>query len=308
MENVILKSPRSSVKIGESETPSLARTFSIIFDRTRWEEKALIKAAKRKRIKINLIDAKNTSFDITSEDLTEPYGDIVLQRCISYFRGLHVSAILEKKGIKVVNSFDTTSICGNKMLTSLALSKAKVPTPKTFVAFTPETALEKLDEIGYPAVIKPVIGSWGRLVAPIRDRATAEAILEHREQMGNSLLQIHYIQEMVKRPPRDIRTIVVGNEITAAIYRSSPEGSWRTNVALGATTTACPITSELEDAALKAAKAVGGGILAVDLMESPKGNVVHEINSTIEFRGAESGTGVDIASKILEYLTKISKK
>ena len=179
---------------------------------------------------------------------------------------------------------------------------------KTFVAFTPETALEILDEIGYPAVIKPVIGSWGRLVSPIRDRATAEAILEHREQMGNSLLQIHYIQEMVKRPPRDIRTIVVGDEITAAIYRSSPSGSWRTNVALGATTTACPITSELEDAVLKAAKAVGGGILAVDLMESPKGNVVHEINSTIEFRGAESGTGVDIASKILEYLTKISKK
>lgn len=296
------------MKIGESETASLARTFSIIFDRTRWEEKALIKAAKRKRIKINLIDAKNTSFDINSEDLTEPYGDIVLQRCISYFRGLHVSAILERKGMKVVNSFDTTSICGNKMLTSLALSKAKVPTPKTFVAFTPETALETLDEIGYPAVIKPVIGSWGRLVSPIRDRATAEAILEHREQMGNSLLQIHYIQEMVKRPPRDIRTIVVGDEITAAIYRSSPSGSWRTNVALGATTTACPITSELEDAALKAANAVGGGILAVDLMESPKGNVVHEINSTIEFRGAESGTGVDIASKILEYLTKISKK
>ncbi|MGB6681877.1 MAG: lysine biosynthesis protein LysX [Candidatus Bathyarchaeia archaeon] len=286
----------------------MARTFSIIFDRTRWEEKALIKAAKRKRIKINLIDAKNTSFDINSEDLTEPYGDIVLQRCISYFRGLHVSAILERKGMKVVNSFDTTSICGNKMLTSLALSKAKVPTPKTFVAFTPETALETLDEIGYPAVIKPVIGSWGRLVSPIRDRATAEAILEHREQMGNSLLQIHYIQEMVKRPPRDIRTIVVGDEITAAIYRSSPSGSWRTNVALGATTTACPITSELEDAVLKAANAVGGGILAVDLMESPKGNVVHEINSTIEFRGAESGTGVDIASKILEYLTKISKK
>jgi [lysine-biosynthesis-protein LysW]--L-2-aminoadipate ligase len=296
------------VKIGESETPSLARIFSIIFDRTRWEEKALIKAAKRKRIKINLIDAKNTSFDINSEDLTESYGDIVLQRCISYFRGLHVSAILEKNNIKVVNSFNTTSICGNKMLTSLALSKAKVPTPKTFVAFTPETALEILDKIGYPAVIKPVIGSWGRLVAPIRDRATAEAILEHREQMGNSLLQIHYIQEMVKRPPRDIRTIVVGEEIIAAIYRSSPAGSWRTNVALGATTTACPITSELEDAALKAAKAVGGGILAVDLMESPKGNVVHEINSTIEFRGAESGTGVDIASKILEYLTKISKK
>jgi [lysine-biosynthesis-protein LysW]--L-2-aminoadipate ligase len=296
------------VKIGESETPSLARIFSIIFDRTRWEEKALIKAAKRKRIKINLIDAKNTSFDINSEDLTEPYGDIVLQRCISYFRGLHVSAILEKKNMKVVNSFNTTSICGNKMLTSLALSEAKVPTPKTFVAFTPETALEILDKIGYPAVIKPVIGSWGRLVALIKDRATAEAILEHREQMGNSLLQIHYIQEMVKRPPRDIRTIVVGDEIIAAIYRSSPAGSWRTNVALGATTTACPITSELENTALKATKAVGGGILAVDLMESPKGNVVHEINSTIEFRGAESGTGVDIASKILEYLTKISKK
>ena len=295
------------MKTGESETPSLAKTFSIIFDRTRWEEKALIKAAKRKRIRTNLVDAKNLCLDIGERYGKESYGDVVLERCVSYFRGLHVTAILEKNGLPVVNSFETSNVCGNKLLTSLALAKSKVPTPKTYITFTAEAALDALEKIGYPAVIKPIIGSWGRLVSPINDRSSAEAILEHREQMNSSLLQIHYIQEMVKRPPRDIRTIVIGDEVTVSVYRSSPAGAWRTNVALGATTTPCPITHELEDIALRAANAVGGGIVAVDSMESPDGIVVHEVNSTIEFRGAAAATGVDIAKKIMEYLVTILK-
>jgi len=296
------------VKIGESEIPFLPKKLSIIFDRTRWEEKALIKAARRKRLQTELIDAKTLCLDVETRYDAKTYGDVVLQRCISYFRGLHVTAVLEKNGLSVVNSFDTSLVCGNKLLTSLALAKAKVPTPKTCVTFTPEAALEAMDRIGYPAVIKPVIGSWGRLVAPVNDRATAETILEHREQMNSSLLQIHYIQEMVNRPPRDIRTIVVGDRVTVSIYRSAPAGVWRTNVALGATTTPCPITGELEDVAIRAAKAVGGGVLAVDSMESPDGIVVHEVNSTIEFKGAAAATGVDIAKKIIEYLIEISKR
>lgn len=296
------------MKTGESEKPSLAKKLSIVFDRTRWEEKALIKAARRKRIQTNLIDAKNMCFDLNARYDAEAYGDVILQRCISYFRGLHITAILERNGLQVVNSFDTSLVCGNKLFTSLALAKAKVPTPETYVTFTPEAALDALDKIGYPAVIKPVIGSWGRLVSPIKDRATAEAILEHREQMGSSLLQIHYIQEMVKRPPRDIRMIVMGDEVVVATYRSAPADTWRTNVALGATTTKCPITHQLEETALKAARAVGGGVLAVDSMESPNGPVVHEVNSTIEFRGAAAATGLDIAARIIDHLLNILKK
>ena len=296
------------MKIGESEIPFLPKKLSIIFDRTRWEEKALIKAARRKRLQTELIDAKTLCLDVETRYDAKTYGDVVLQRCISYFRGLHVTAVLEKNGLSVVNSFDTSLVCGNKLFTSLALAKAKVPTPKTYVTFTPEAALEAMDRIGYPAVIKPVIGSWGRLVAPVNDRATAETILEHREQMNSSLLQINYIQEMVNRPPRDIRTIVVGDRVTVSIYRSAPAGVWRTNVALGATTTPCPITSELEEVAIRAAKAVGGGVLAVDSMESPDGIVVHEVNSTIEFKGAAAATGIDIAKKIIEYLVEISKR
>lgn len=296
------------MKIGESEIPFLPKKLSIIFDRTRWEEKALIKAARRKRLQTELIDAKTMCLDVETRYDEKTYGDVVLQRCISYFRGLHVTAVLEKNGLSVVNSFDTSLVCGNKLFTSLALAKAKVPTPRTCVTFTPEAALEALDRIGYPAVIKPVVGSWGRLVAPVNDRATAETILEHREQMNSSLLQIHYIQEMVNRPPRDIRTIVVGDRVIVSIYRSAPAGVWRTNVALGATTTPCPITSELEDVALRAAKAVGGGVLAVDSMESPDGIVVHEVNSTIEFKGAAAATGIDIAKNIIEYLVEISKR
>lgn len=296
------------MKTGESDRLSLPKKLSIIYDRTRWEEKALIKAARRKRVSTNLIDGKSICLSISGKYNSETYGDIILQRCISYFRGLHISAVLERKGLSVVNSFNTSLICGNKLFTSLALENAGVPTPKTYVAFTSEAALEALERIGYPAVVKPVVGSWGRLVSPVRDRATAEAILEHREQMNNALLQIHYIQEMVERPPRDIRTIVVGDEVAVSVYRSAPAGAWRTNVALGATTTPCPTSNQLEDIALRAAKAVGGGVLAVDAMESPNGPVVHEVNSTIEFRGASAATGVNIASKIIDYVIKTSKK
>ncbi|MEM2914819.1 MAG: RimK family alpha-L-glutamate ligase, partial [Candidatus Bathyarchaeia archaeon] len=190
----------------------------------------------------------------------------------------------------------------------LALAKAGIPTPRTLVSFTPEGAHKAIEHIGYPAVLKPVVGSWGRLIALVRDKDSAQAIIESREQMSNALLQIYYIQEYVERPPRDIRTLVIEDEVVAASYRYSPQDEWRTNVARGGTSQQCPITSELENVALRAAKAVGGGVLAVDCMESSKGILVHEVNSTVEFRGLYSATKVDIPSRIIEYAIGVSKK
>ncbi|MCW4033716.1 MAG: lysine biosynthesis protein LysX, partial [Candidatus Bathyarchaeota archaeon] len=238
----------------------------------------------------------------------DKFGDIVLQRCIGYFRGLHFSAMLESKGISVINSFNTSLLCGDKLLTSLQLSKAGIPTPKTYVAFSMESALDAISKIGYPVVVKPIIGSWGRLISLVKDRESAEAVFEHREMMNNSLLKIYYIQEFVKRPPRDIRIISMDDEAVTAIYRSSTSDNWKTNVALGAKVSPCKITDEIEEIAVKTSKVLGGGILAIDAMESEDGILVHEVNSTIEFKGAATASGKDIGNKILDFVVRKCKK
>jgi len=295
---------------GKTGANNLMVTIGLIYDRIRWEEKALINASKKAGISLTPIDAKKFYINPSEgiKTFQEALGNIVIQRCIGYFRGLHITAVLENSGLAVINSFRTSLTCGNKLFTTLALTKAGVLSPKTLVAFTPETALDALDMVGYPAVLKPVVGSWGRLVALVKDRESAQAIIEAREEIRNALLHIYYVQEFVKRPPRDIRIIVIGNEVVAASYRYPPSGEWRTNVARGGTSKPCPLTDELERLALKASEAVGGGVVAVDCMESPNGLVVHEVNGTMEFRGISSTTEVDIAKKILEYAVGVAKK
>jgi [lysine-biosynthesis-protein LysW]--L-2-aminoadipate ligase len=278
-----------------------------LYDRIRWEEKTLRDKAKEKGIKAELIDAKSFPVDLSSKKI-DKFGDIVLQRCIGYFRGLHFSAMLESKGISVINSFNTSLLCGDKLLTSLQLSKAGIPTPKTYVAFSMESALDAISKIGYPVVVKPIIGSWGRLISLVKDSESAEAVFEHREMMNNSLLKIYYIQEFVKRPPRDIRIISMDDEAVTAIYRSSTSDNWKTNVALGAKVSPCKITDEIEEIAVKTSKVLGGGILAIDAMESEDGILVHEVNSTIEFKGAATASGKDIGNKILDFVVRKCKK
>jgi len=285
-------------------------TVGITYDRVKWEEKALLKAVKKRNLQLRLVDSKEIYLDTLEEpeEVRSTFGDIVVQRCISHFRGLHLAAILESKGLTVINPFKVSEVCGNKLYTTLALIKAGIPVPKTLIAFTEKGALKALDALGYPAVLKPVSGSWGRLIALVKSREAAQAIIEAREEIRNALLQIYYFQEYVERPPRDIRTLVVGDEVVAAAYRYSRVGEWRTNVARGGVSKACPLTDELKEIAFRAAEAVGGGVLAVDCMESPEGLLVHEVNGRAEFRGLSSATKIDIADKIIDYVVGVAKK
>lgn len=277
----------------------------MVYDYIRWEEKAIADAARKKGINLELIDSKDI-FLLLDSNYEEELGDVVLQRCVSYFRSLHLTAALEAKGISVVNPFNVALTSGNKLLTTLVLIKAGIPTPQTALSFAPESAIKSLEKLGYPSVLKPTIGSWGRLVALLKDKDSAEAIFEDREHMF-PLYQIYYIQEYVKRPPRDIRSIVIDDRVIAAIYRVSLSGNWKTNMALGAKAENCPITKELEDICARASKAVGGGILGVDCMEGPNGLLVHEINNTTEFKNTVPATGVDIPDLIIDYLIKLRK-
>jgi [lysine-biosynthesis-protein LysW]--L-2-aminoadipate ligase len=231
--------------------------------------------------------------------------DVVLERCINHLRALYTLRVLNDWGVPTVNSYEVANICGDKLLTSTELERAGIPTPRTLIAFTPESALEACEEIGYPVVMKPAVGSWGRLLARVNDRDAAEALLEHKVTLGSFHHGAFYIQEFVRKPGRDIRTFVVGDETICAIYRDSPH--WITNTARGASASNCPVSNELHVLSQAAAKAVGGGVVAIDLFESDRGLLVNEVNYTMEFRNSIDTTGVDIPSRIVDYVMAVGQ-
>ena len=276
----------------------------IVFDRLRTEEKLLQKKAEDLGYETSMIDAKITSFDTDSKPENYDFGDVVLERCVSYYRGLHFTACLEFMDIPVINKFDVANTCGNKMITSMLLKKNNIPTPKTYFSFSAETALENFENIGYPLVIKPIIGSWGRSVMPVKDKDTAEAVIENRQVTDGPQDRIYYLQEMIDRPPRDIRVITVGDQAVSAMYRKS-SGGFKTNIALGADPELCEITKEIEDLCEKTSKAVGGGILGIDLMEDKeRGLVVHEVNNTVEFKGLVKVSEKNIPKEMIDYAVR----
>jgi [lysine-biosynthesis-protein LysW]---L-2-aminoadipate ligase len=270
----------------------------------RVEEKLLIDEFRtRPGIELEKIDDRERFFDLHKND----FGfDVVIERCINHSRAVHALKIFNDFGIPTVNTFEVAEVCGSKFLTTQALIKTGVPTPKCYMAFTPESALAAMDELGYPCVIKPNTGSWGRLISKINDRDAAEAILEHKQILGSYHHSIFYIQEYVEKHGRDIRSFVVGDRCIAAVYRYSPH--WITNTARGGKTDNCPITDEVHDLSVRAAKAVGGGVVAIDLFETPAGLSVNEVNYTMEFRNSITVTGVNIPAKVVDYVLEVGRR
>ena len=280
----------------------------IVFDRLRTEEKMLQKEASDLGHDPVMIDAKITQINTDSKKEDYNFGDVVLERCVSYFRGLHFTASLEFLDIPVLNKFDVANICGNKMFMTLLLKKNNIPTPKTYFSFSSESAAENLEKVGFPLVIKPVIGSWGRGVMSLKDKDTMEAVFEIRDITDSPHDRIYYLQELIKRPPRDIRVITVGDKPIAAMYRKS-SGGFKTNIALGADPELCEITKEIEDMAIKASKAMGGGILGIDMMEDDqRGLVVHEVNNTVEFKGLARVSQRNIPKEMVEFTLNYIRK
>ena len=291
-----------------SSTPSNLSNKSLIllYDSIRWEEKALYEACRKKGVMIENVNCKNLAVNLNDKN-SKYRGQVVLQRSISYFKSVHSTAVLQGLGARVINPLHAAIMCGNKLYAHMELEKAGIRTPNAVAAFSDESAIEILDKIGYPAVIKPTVGSWGRLIALLRDKDAAKAVIEDREHMF-PLYQVYYFEEFVKRPPRDIRAIVIGDKVVAAIYRYSGIGEWKTNMALGGHAEMCPVTNELEDICLKASNALNGQIVGVDLMESnSEGLVVHEVNNTTEFKNTVRVTGIDIPGLMIDYALRQGK-
>lgn len=270
----------------------------------RGDEKLLIEAAKRKNVVLEIVDVREQIFDPTNFKYDF---DVVLERCVSTTKGMHTIEFFESIGIPVVNCLSVARTCENKFTTSLALIAHDVPTPRFALVFSEREAKTAIERIGgYPAVLKPVSGSWGRLLARINDIYALEAMIEQKTTLGGPHHHAFYIQQYIKKPGRDIRIHVIGGRVVAAIYRQSSH--WVTNTARGAEPIPCSIDRQLENIALRAAEAVGGGVLGIDIFETKKGYLVNEINHTMEFKNVQRVTGINVASAIINYCLDISKK
>lgn len=273
--------------------------IGVICSRVRVEEKWIFEALEKRGIPFDKIDDREISFDLMDGARWREY-DAVIERSLSYNSGLNVCRVLNGWGIPTVNMARVAEVCGDKLATTIALESTGVPQPRVWTAFSAEAALARIDEIGYPVVLKPVVGSWGRLLSKINDREAAETVLEHKEVLGSSQHSIIYIQEYIKKPGRDIRSFVIGNRTVCAIYRSSAH--WITNTARGGKAEVCPVTPEIDAISRAAADAVGGGVIAIDIFEHPeRGYIVNEVNHTMEFHSTVPLTGVDIPGMIVEY-------
>ncbi|HEV2127439.1 MAG TPA: lysine biosynthesis protein LysX, partial [Thermomicrobiales bacterium] len=276
----------------------------VLMSRVRVEEKLLLaELSRRENVEVIRFDDRELVLDFHNPITS---CDVVLERAINHLRAEYTLKVLNDWGVPTVNTFEVANICGDKLLTTAALVKAGVPVPRTRIAFTPESALEAIEELGYPVVLKPAIGSWGRLLSKVNDRDAAEALLEHKVTLGSFHHGAFFIQEYVEKQGRDIRSFVAGDETICAIYRDSPH--WITNTARGAKASNCPITSELDELSRAAARAVGGGVVAVDLFETPDGLQVNEVNYTMEFRNSINTTGVDIPARIIDYTLAVAEQ
>ncbi len=280
-----------------------APTVGVLLSRVRVEEKLLLEELERRGVPTKLIDDRELVLAV--EKRPELGVDVVLERCIQHSRALYALSVLETWGVPTVNTFEVADVCGNKLLTTMRLIRDSIPTPRTRLAFTPESALAAIEELGYPAVLKPLVGSWGRLISKVNDRDAAETILEHKDVLGTYMHSIFYVQEYVPKPGRDIRAFVVGDETIAAIYRASEH--WITNTARGGKATKCPVTPQLNDLCVRAARAVGGGVVAVDVLEAPEGLLVNEVNYTMEFRNSIDTTGVDIPARVIDHVLGVAR-
>jgi [lysine-biosynthesis-protein LysW]--L-2-aminoadipate ligase len=278
----------------------------VLYSRLRVEEKWIFAALDRLGVRYDRLDDRQATFDLQNPEPWRAY-DVVIERSLSYTSGLYALRVLNGWGIPTVNSAAVAELCGDKLATSAALSRAGVPQPRVTLALSVESALQAMEEIGYPVVLKPVVGSWGRLLAKINDRDAAEALLEHKATLGSYQHSIFYIQEFIRKPGRDIRAFVIGPQVITAIYRNSDH--WITNTARGAAGELCPVTPDLERLCLQAAEAVGGGVLAIDLVEDPaRGLLVNEINHTMEFHTTQPISGIDLGQLSVEYALTVARR
>ena len=281
--------------------------LGVLVSYVRPEEKSILAAARERGIEVAPIFDRDLVLDLAAPDAANSglEFDVVVDRCVAHSRSGYALRALQRWGIPTLNTADAVHLCDDKAENSMALEAAGIPTPRTLVAFDVESAIRACEAVGYPAVLKPVTGSWGRLLARVNGPDQARAVLEQKKELGSFHHSIFYVQEYVPKPDRDIRAYVVGDRVLAASYRTAKH--WVTNAARGAESVPCPITPDIEKLALRACEAVGARLAGVDLIETDKGLAVIEVNTGGEFKGLMTTTDVDIAGAIVEEAVRTAR-
>ncbi|MFB6171226.1 MAG: lysine biosynthesis protein LysX [Haloarculaceae archaeon] len=275
--------------------------LGLLYSRIREDEKLLLTELRDRGHEVRTVDVRDLQFGLDGPPAELEAVDVAFNRAMESSRIRYVAQFVEYYGVPVVNAPETARICADKVRGSLALAAAGVPTPATEVSFDVESALQSVQRFGYPCVLKPVTGSWGRLIARLDTRAAAEAVLEHKATLGSYEHHVFYIQEFVEKPGRDIRVLAADGVPIAAMTRTSDH--WITNVAKGGQTDPFDVDEEVADLVARASDAVGGGLLGVDLMETGDGYTVHEVNSTCEWKGLDRAVpDVDVPARIADWI------
>jgi len=270
--------------------------IGIVYDLVRWEERDLIRAVRELGHEPVLLRVTREVFWLDREDCYDL--DLAFQRCVSFYRAIASTIILEEKGVPVVNSSRVLMSCEDKLYTTARLARRGIPVPRTAIAFSREACVEAAEKLGYPLVVKPIYGSWGRMIARALDRESLEEILEFRENMQSPHFKVHYLQEYVEKPGRDIRACYIWGDVPVAIYRVSDR--WKTNTALGGEAVPANLDEEQLELVRKAGDELGGGVLGVDLVEKGSESLVLEVNGIPQYKNISRVTGVDVSRIIVE--------
>lgn len=267
------------------------------------EEKSLLSALAAEGFEVEMVNERTLWAQVGTESAGACLDrSPVLLRGLSHHRSLFWSEWLDAEGVEVVNRPEVIRICGHKALTSLALHRAGIPQPGLVMATDREEIMRRAGELNFPLVIKSPVGSWGRLMGRVEDPWALEALLEHKEALGPEQ-QPFYLQEWVEKPSRDLRVFMAFGQALAGIERHSEH--WITNTARGGRVRCRELDADLVSLCRRSAQAVGGGLLAVDVLEDPqRGYLVGEINHTMEFRNSSAPTGVDIPREMARGLRR----
>lgn len=273
--------------------------IDFVYDVARLDERLLLDALKRRGAAVRLVKAEEVL-------APEGFGSVGVIRLAARSRVIPAAFTYEANGGVSINSAQSLVLSHDKYLTYLRLREYGVPTPRTYLAFGLEAARAAAEKLSYPVIVKPTDGSWGRYVSMVKSAEDLETVVMHRQAMESDL-HIYLVQEYVEKPGRDIRVTVVGDRAVAAIYRIA-SADWRTNTARGGRAEPVKIDPELEEVAVRASKAVGTYYSGVDVVETPRGYLVLEVNGVPEFKNVQRVTGVDVAGEIAGLIIDVVRR
>lgn len=222
--------------------------------------------------------------------------------CDQITRRISMMEHLESSGVHVVNPTYACMKVRDKYSMSYILAKAGLPIPKTYVTEMAGWAYRVSQDFSQ-IVYKPIVGGLGFGSMKFGDSDMAFNAFKTLERLGHPL----YVQEYLDKPNRDIRVFVIGDKVLTSIYRISPSGKWKTNVAQGSQVKAFKLSSELAEIALKAVNAVGLLYAGIDIIETSNGPVVLEVNGSPSWQGIQQATGINVAEHLVRFAADIVK-